>query len=150
LPANYTFEAGDSGVKALSVTLNTVSGPAVAITATDTLTGTITGTQSGILVLPDTSAATLQVTDFPNPQTAGVAGSVTITAKTSGGATATGYTGTIKFTSTDGAANLPADYTFVAADNGVHTFTGGVTLTTAAGGTKSITATDTILLPPPR
>ena len=146
LPVNYTFEAGDSGVKALSVTLNTVSGPTVAITATDTVTGTISGTQSGILVLSDTSAATLQVTDFPNPQTAGVAGSVTVTVKTSGGATATGYTGTIKFTSTDVAANLPADYTFVAADNGVHTFTGGVTLTTAAGGTKSITATDTTTL----
>ena len=141
LPSDYTFVGGDNGTKLLSVTLNTVSGPTVAITATDTVTGSITGTQSGIIVLPDTSAATLEVAGFPNPQTAGVAGSVTITAKTSGGATATGYTGTVSFTSTDGAATLPSNYTFVAGDNGVHTFTSGVTLQTA--GTRSITATDT-------
>ena len=35
---------------------------------------------------------------------------------------------------------MPADYTFVAADNGVHTF--GVTLKTA--GTQSLTASDAI------
>ena len=143
LPANYTFVGGDNGTQVRSVTLNTVSGATVAITATDTVTGTIAGTQSGIIVLPNTSAATLQVTGFPSSPTAGVAGSVTITAKTSGGATATTYTGTVHFTSTDGAATLPSDYTFVAGDNGVHTFTGGVTLITSAGGAKSITATDT-------
>ena len=146
LPANYTFVGGDNGTKVRSVTLNTVSGATVAITATDTVTGTITGTQSGIIVLPNTSAATLQVTGFPSSPTAGVAGSVTVTAKTSGGATATTYTGTVHFTSSDGAATLPSNYTFVAGDNGVHTFTGGVTLTTAAGGAKSITATDTTTL----
>ncbi len=143
LPANYTFVGGDNGTKVRSVTLNTVSGATVAITATDTVTGSITGTQSGIIVLPNTAAATLQVTAFPSSTTAGVAGSVTITAKTSGGATATTYTGTVQFTSTDGAATLPSNYTFVAGDNGVHTFPGGVTLITAAGGAKSITATDT-------
>ena len=146
LPANYTFVGGDNGTKVLSVTLNTVSGATVAITATDTVTGSITGTQSGIIVLPNTAAATLQVTGFPSPTTAGVAGSVTITAKTSGGATATNYTGTVTITSTDGAATLPANYTFVAGDNGVHTFPGGVTLVTAAGGAKAITATDTTTL----
>src|SRR5262249_27218818 len=42
------------------------------------------------------------------------------------------------FTSTDGAAKLPADYPFVAADHGTHTFT--VTLNTT--GSQSITVTD--------
>src|SRR5262249_47387100 len=37
-------------------------------------------------------------------------------------------------------ALLPAEYTFVASDNGVHTFSNGVTLLTA--GTQTITATD--------
>jgi hypothetical protein len=51
-----------------------------------------------------------------------------------------GYTGTVHFTSTDAAAGLPADYTFTAADNGVHTF--NVTFTTA--GAQTLTATDTM------
>ena len=36
--------------------------------------------------------------------------------------TATGYTGTVTFTSTDSAATLPASYTFTTADNGSHSF----------------------------
>jgi hypothetical protein len=36
---------------------------------------------------------------------------------------------------------VPADYTFVAADNGAHTFTNGVTLVTASS--QTVTATDT-------
>src|SRR5438034_1243942 len=55
------------------------------------------------------------------------------------GNVATGYTGTVHFTSSDPQAALPADYTFTAADAGVHTFT--VTLITA--GSRSVTATDT-------
>src|SRR2546430_8636930 len=39
-------------------------------------------------------------------------------------------------------SDLPANYTFVAGDNGAHTFTNGVTL--KAAGTQSITATDTV------
>ena len=50
------------------------------------------------------------------------------------------YLGTLHFTSTDPQAILPADYTFVPADNGVHTFTG---LTLKTVGTQSVTATDT-------
>jgi autotransporter-associated beta strand protein len=143
LPSNYTFLPSDNGTKAFSVTLNTVSGPTVSITATDTDTGTITGMQSGITVLADTIAATLEVTGFPNPQTAGTPGSVTVTAKLASGGTVTSYAGTIHFTSTDGAAVLPINYTFLPGDNGTHTFTDGVTLKTVAGGTKAITATDT-------
>ncbi len=46
------------------------------------------------------------------------------------------------FTSTDGAASLPANYTFVAGDSGVHTFTNAYTLKTV--GSQTITATDTV------
>ena len=52
---------------------------------------------------------------------------------------ATSYRGTVHFTSTDTAAVLPANYTFVAGDAGVHTF--NVTLKTA--GSRTVTATDT-------
>jgi hypothetical protein len=80
------------------------------------------------------------VAGFPSPVTAGTAGTVTVTAQDASGQTATGYRGTIHFTSTDPQAVIvPTDYTFTATDAGVHTFS--VTLKTA--GSQSITATDT-------
>src|SRR6185369_6449313 len=53
---------------------------------------------------------------------------------------ATGYTGTIHFTCTDGAATLPIDYTFTGVDAGVH----GFTFTLRTLGSQVITATDTV------
>ena len=52
---------------------------------------------------------------------------------------ATGYTGTVEFTSSDPQASLPAKYTIIPEARGTFTFT--ATLETA--GTQSITATDT-------
>ena len=72
--------------------------------------------------------------------TAGVASSVTVTARDAFGNVATGYTGTVHFTSTDGAAVLPANYTFTGGDAGVQVFS--ATLKTA--GSRTVTATDTI------
>jgi hypothetical protein len=56
---------------------------------------------------------------------------------------ASNYLGTVSFTSTDSAAVLPGSYTFTSADQGVHTFTNGVTLKTA--GSQTITATGTAI-----
>src|SRR5262249_2443285 len=64
---------------------------------------------------------------------------VTVTAYDAYGNIATGYRGTVHFTSTDSQAVLPANYTYAAADAGAHTFS--VTLSTP--GSQSITATDT-------
>jgi hypothetical protein len=50
-----------------------------------------------------------------------------------------GYTGTVHFTSSDAGAILPADYTFVAADAGSHSFS----FTLNGFGNQTITATDT-------
>jgi hypothetical protein len=52
---------------------------------------------------------------------------------------ATGYRGTVHFTSSDAKAGLPADYTFTAADNGAHTF--AATLNTV--GTQWLQVIDT-------
>ena len=76
----------------------------------------------------------------PEWQIAGRPFAATVTAKDAFGNTAVGYTGTVHFTSNDGQAVLPANYTFVAGDNGLHSFS--ATLKTA--GTRSITATDTV------
>jgi hypothetical protein len=53
------------------------------------------------------------------------------------------YQGTVTFSTsdTDPSIVLPTDYTFTAADGGVHTFSGGLTLITS--GDQTITATDT-------
>ena len=67
-------------------------------------------------------------------------GSVTVTARDGSGNTATSYVGTVSFSSSDGTAGLPIDYTFAAGDAGSHTFT-SVVLRTA--GNQSVTATDT-------
>jgi hypothetical protein len=64
---------------------------------------------------------------------------VTVRAETATGAVAPYYTGKVHLTSTDGSAVLPADYTFTAADAGVHTF--DVKLKRA--GIQQVTVTDT-------
>ncbi len=137
LPVLTAFTAGDAGVKSFSATLRTAG--ARAITATDTATAAITGTQAGIFVNP-AAAATLVVVGFPSPQSAGVTGSFVVTARDAFGNTASGYTGTIAFTSNDGAAILPANTAFTAGDAGVKAFT--ATLRTAES--RAITATDTV------
>jgi hypothetical protein len=138
LPANYTFVAGDAGAHTFPATLKT-AGNAASITAKDTTTATITGTQQPIVVTP-AGAATLSVSGFPSTVVAGMSGNLTVTAKDTFGNGATGYLGTVHFTSNDGAAVLPANYTFVAGDTGVHSFPATLKTVTATG---SITATDT-------
>ena len=49
------------------------------------------------------------VSGFPSPTVAGVAHSVTVTAMDAYGNTATGYAGTVKITSSDSQAVLPAN-----------------------------------------
>jgi hypothetical protein len=82
--------------------------------------------------------AGLQIAVSPASATAGVARSVTVSAFDLAGNPDPAYTGTVHFTSSDYQADLPADYTFTAADHGVHTF--NITLKTA--GTQSISVAD--------
>lgn len=74
---------------------------------------------------------------FATTATAGTIRSVTVAAKDSLGNTATGATGTVHFTSTDGAAAPSADSPLAAGDAGAHTFTSGVTL--GIVGSRSVT-----------
>jgi hypothetical protein len=77
----------------------------------------------------------------PSTVTAGAPFSMTVTALDAYGNVATGYQGTIKIACTNGRGNLPATYSFTAADNGVHTFT---KLVNRAKGKHLITITDTL------
>ncbi len=147
LPSDYTFTTGtgdDDGVHTFSATFKTAG--TQSITTTDTVTGSITGTQSGIVVNP-AAASTLVISAYPSPTTSGAAQNFTVTAYDPYGNIATGYAGTIHFTSSDSKSTagngLPSDYTFTTGtgdDDGVHTFS--ATFKTA--GTQSITTTDTV------
>jgi hypothetical protein len=137
LPADYRFTLNDAGEHTFSATLNTAG--TQSITTTDTATPDITGTQSGVTVYPASAAFYFNVSGFPLPVTAGQAGTITVTARDTSDHVATGYVGTVTFTSSDPQAALPPDYTFAAADAGRHTFS--AVLDTA--GYQSITATDT-------
>jgi hypothetical protein len=138
LPADYTFTAADQGVHTFRVTLKTAGAQSLAVT--DTATASLTGTQSGITVQP--AAASRLVLSAPTQVNSNTAFSVTVTAYDAYGNVATGYTGTVHFTSTDRRAMLPGDYTFTAADQGVHTFTG---LRLRAKGKQTLTLTDTLI-----
>lgn len=137
LPAEYTFTAADKGVHTFTgLQLKTQGTHSIVVT--DTKTASLTGSKTGIAVGP--TVASLAVTGLPAATTAGSTNSVTITARDAQGNTATGYTGTVHFTSSDPRASLPADYTFTAADKGVHTFTGVFFKTV---GTQSLSVADT-------
>jgi hypothetical protein len=136
LPTFYTFTVADAGSHTFTATLKT-AGPQT-ITASDAFSGTPIGTQS-ITVTP-AAAALFTVTGFP-ATTAGVAHAFTVTARDAFGNVATGYTGTVTFSSSDPLAALPASYTFTAADAGVHTFTA----TLKRAGTQFIQVSDTLV-----
>jgi hypothetical protein len=137
LPANYTFvPATDAGSHTFSATLKTAG--TQSLTATDTVTS-ITGTQSGIVVQP-AAAQSLVISGLASSVTTGASDPFTVTAYDAYNNVATGYTGTVHFTSTDPGATLPADYPFTAGNAGTHNF--NATLTSL--GSQTITATDTV------
>jgi YD repeat-containing protein len=136
LPADYTFTATDAGVHTFSATLKTAGTQSLSVT--DTANAALANMQKGIQLTPG-AAASFVIRGYPVSTTAGLSNSFSVTAYDAYGNLATGYTGTVQFTSSDGQAGLPAKYTFTAADAGTHTFS--AILKTA--GTQSITATDT-------
>jgi 6-phosphogluconolactonase (cycloisomerase 2 family) len=140
LPTNHTFTTANAGTYAFNVTLNTVGTGSQTITATDTTAASITAGTASVTVSSNV-VSQLKVT-VPATATAGSPFSATVSAENSTGQVVTGYTGKIHFTSTDSSAKLPADYTFLATENGTHTFNNGVTLKTT--GTQSVTATDAV------
>jgi hypothetical protein len=149
VPANYKFTASDKGVHTFSYTLNPAltlkTAGSQAVRATDTLTASITGVQTGIVVT-SAAATALIVLGIVSPYVAGSAHSVTVRALDAYGNTATGYRGTIHFNASDPSASVPANYTFTAADNGVHTFsyTLNPALTLKTAGSQAVRATDTL------
>src|SRR5262249_26283270 len=85
---------------------------------------------------------------------AGESATVTVTALDAFGNVVPGYRGTVRFTSSDADATLPASYTFTASDNGVRTFqvifrtAGTQGLTARDSATGSVTVTGSISVAP--
>ena len=134
LPADYTFTAADTGSHTFSATFKTAGSQTISVT--DTANPALTVTSSGVTVKAGT--ALRMVATAPATATAKTAFSFTITLYDAYGNIATGYTGTIQFTSTDSLASLPASYKFTATDAGVHTFKA----TFKTKGTQTLTARD--------
>ena len=131
LPADSTLTSGQGTFSATLI----ATGPQT-ITATDTATASITGTLT--TSVRAAAAASLSLS-APASATAGQAAALSVTAKDQFGNVATGYTGTIHFTSSDTSAGvvLPPDSRLT---NGQGTFS--ATLTKA--GAQTVTAKDTV------
>lgn len=112
----------------------------ISVTDSSPAAGPYNGSRSYTLTVAPGPAVTLVLSGFPATTTAGATHSLTVTLLDAWQNTATGYLGTVHFTSTDAAAWLPPDAVFVAADAGVKTFS--ATLNTV--GTHAITAGDTV------
>ena len=131
LPASVTLA---NGTGQFSATLETAG--AQSITATVAQTPSDSGSDAAIVVQP-AAASSFTLTDFPSPATLGVAGTFTVTAYDVYGNVATGYSGTVHFTSSDPKAILPANATLT---NGSGRFSATLN---SLGTNLSITATDT-------
>jgi hypothetical protein len=146
VPADYTFTSGDNGVHAFASTLSPAltlkTAGSRSVTATDKSKTSIKGSQT-VTVTPG-AAKTLEVSGILDPFPAGSTHSFKVTARDAYGNVATGYTGTIHFTTSDTQGSVPADYKFTSGDKGVHTFANtlkpGLTLKTP--GRRWVRATD--------
>jgi FKBP-type peptidyl-prolyl cis-trans isomerase 2 len=147
---DLTYTVSSSNTNVVAATLPTDYPEQLLLTPKGAGTATITVTAKD--QYGNTTDTTFQVTvpatatSFgvvaPTNATPGTSFTFTVTAEDQFGHTDPNYTGTVKFTSTDTASSgvsLPSNYTFTAADAGVHTF--NATLVTA--GAKTITAADT-------
>ena len=107
------------------------------VTANDAGNASVKGSAS-IVVKPGL-ASKLSI-NAPASVTPGVAFTFTVTALDAYGNVATGYIGTVQFSSSDAAASLPVNYTFTSSDAGIATFTAIMDTT----GSEWLTATDTL------
>jgi len=130
-----------SGVRRSSIAHARHASPSIA--ALLILAGCTSGTG------PSDAGVRLAVTGLAPSLPAGVA-TFAVTAEDAFDHPLTSYRGTVHFASTDSLADVPADYPFVAADAGTHTFhatfktVGGQALTASASGALTAEATVTV------
>jgi len=139
VPVSVTFTDGVSD-NATATTLLAYRSEVTTLHVTDGTSDSFTTGSYGLnLTVNALGAASLTITPAGGSTTADSPFDVTVTTHDVYGNTATSYTGTVHFTSTDIGATLPDDYTFTPSDSGAQTFP--ITLRTS--GDQTITATDT-------
>ncbi len=99
------------------------------------------GTHAGITVT-NTAVDTLILSGIPSNVEVGTYHSLSVEAVDRYTNRVLNYTGTVKFTSSDDSATLPDPYTFLAGDQGFHTFSNSVLFRTA--GLNTVSATDSV------
>jgi hypothetical protein len=142
LSGQYTFNPADNGRHTFLFSNLTQVGA-------NTLSAFAVGMPTATAAVSVTPAATAKfVFATPSSATAGTPFSYTVTAEDKFGNVTTAYTGTVHFTasSADAQAVLPSDYTFTAADAGVHTLSATLfrTQSLISVTAPSLTATDTV------
>jgi len=137
LPGDYTFMAGDAGVHRFAVVFRSAGMQSLTVSSNAISATTSTNVQ---LASPPTQFSLQGLT---GPIAAASQQTVTVTAQDQAGNTAVGFIGTVHFTSTDNNATLPADYTFVAGDAGVHRFT----VVFRSAGSQSLTVSSRNMTP---
>jgi hypothetical protein len=130
LPANSTLT---NGTGSFSATMKSAGSELVF--ATDTVTASMTGTSNAINISP--AAATHFSVATPNYINSGTGDALSLFALDAWNNIATGYSGTVHFTSTDSLADLPAD-------SSVTNGGSGFSLTLNTVGVQTVTATDTV------
>ena len=100
---------------------------------------TLTGATSTAFNITPAAIDHFTVAGITDPVVAGTTTTPLVTAYDMYENVKTNYTGTIVFSSDDPQVVKPSNYTFLSGDNGVHTFTNGVTLKTTGEHTVTVT-----------
>ncbi len=135
LPAPYTFSPSDKGTHVFTAAFSTLGSQDLKATDGNTLIAK----QGGIEVLPG-AVGSLKVMGVASPAAAGQALDVTVIALDDLGNVVNDYTGTVRFSSSDPRATLPAATAFTLSDGGKRTFQ--QLLTFGTPGTHQLTAQD--------
>ena len=130
LPAGATLTSGIGYFAAILKTAGSQT-----LTVSDAITSSITGLSSTIAIV--SSGPFFYVSGVPTNIAAGTPFNFTVTAENPFNSTATGYSGTVHFSTHDGQATLPADSTLT---HGVGSFT--AIFKTA--GSQALAVTDTL------
>jgi hypothetical protein len=134
VPGSYTFVPGsDNGTHMFPATLRRAGAQNIAVSA-----GNIAASMN--ITVTAASAQSL-IVSAPASATIGRPFTLTVITQDAYKNVATGYQGTVQFSTSDPSPSLPPNYPFTTGDKGIHYFN-AVTLNTI--GTQTVTVTDTV------
>ena len=134
VPGSFTFQSGDSGRHAFTLTFRSAGNQSVSVSD-----GRADGSAS--FSVSAAAGAACNLIDLPATAAAGAQVGLRVVVRDAFGNLASGYAGTIGLASDDAAAQLGPAATYTGTDAGAHAFT--IQLRTA--GSRTVTATDTAL-----